>query len=336
MTFAVGASIGIVRALARGVGWAGLVGWPARVWLLGVGGLFGYHALYFAALQLAPPAEANLVNYLWPLLIVLLSAPLAGERLGWPHLLGALLGFAGVALLAFGRGVSFAGHYALGYALALGCAFAWSLYSVLSRRFGETPTDAIAAFCAASALLSLVCHLLFERTVWPASTPRPGSPCWRSASARPGAAFYLWDHAVKRGDIRALGALSYATPILSTALLIACGLAEPTGTLLIAALLVTGGVLARRSLAGASSPASAVETLTASASPAAPARSLRTRRPAPRCSRPGSRRRASARPARHGAALRPAAARRRRSRCRGAGDARRPSSLSDSSSGAPA
>jgi hypothetical protein len=99
MTFAVGASIGIVRALARGVGWAGLLGWP-------------------------------------------------------PHLLGALLGFAGVALLAFGRGVSFAGTYALGCALALGCAFTWSLYSVLSRRFGETPTDAIAAFCAASAVLS--------------------------------------------------------------------------------------------------------------------------------------------------------------------------------------
>src|SRR3977135_1828876 len=79
MTFAVGASIGIVRALARGVGWAGLLGGPPRVWLLGVGGLFGYHALYFAALQLAPPAEANLVNYLWPLLIVLLSAPLAGR-----------------------------------------------------------------------------------------------------------------------------------------------------------------------------------------------------------------------------------------------------------------
>src|SRR5437763_2409703 len=112
MTFAVGAAIGIARARARGVGWSGLVGWPARVWLLGIGGLFGYHALYFAALQLAPPAEANLVNYLWPLLIVLLSAPLAGERLGWPHLVGALLGFAGVALLAFSRGVSFTGAYA--------------------------------------------------------------------------------------------------------------------------------------------------------------------------------------------------------------------------------
>jgi drug/metabolite transporter (DMT)-like permease len=248
MTFAVGASIGIVRALARGVGWAGLLGWPPRVWLLGVGGLFGYHALYFAALQLAPPAEANLVNYLWPLLIVLLSAPLAGERLGWPHLLGALLGFAGVALLTFGRGVSFVGTYALGYALALGCAFTWSLYSVLSRRFGETPTDAVAAFCVAASLLSLVCHLTFEPTIWPATTT-----AWLAVAALgigpTGGAFYLWDHAVKRGDIRALGAVSYAAPILSTGLLILCGLAQPTSTLLIAALLVTvGAVLASREM----------------------------------------------------------------------------------------
>ena len=248
MTFAVGASIGIVRARQRGMAWRALVAWPARVWALGIGGLFGYHALYFAALQLAPPAEANLVNYLWPLLIVLLSAPLAGERLRWPHLLGAFLGFAGVALLAASRGASFGGQYALGYGLALGCAFAWSFYSVLSRRLGETPTDAIAAFCAASALLSLVCHLLFERTVWP-----PTSLAWLAVLALgfgpAGAAFYLWDHAVKRGDIRALGALSYATPILSTALLILCGLTEPTSALLIAALLVTiGAVLASREM----------------------------------------------------------------------------------------
>lgn len=248
MTFAIGAAIGIVRARARGLGWIDLVRWPGKVWLLGVGGLFGYHALYFAALQLAPPAEANLVNYLWPLLIVLLSAPLAGERLGWPHLVGALLGFAGVVLLAFGRGASFAGGHALGYALALGCAFAWSLYSVLSRRFGETPTDAIASFCTAAAILSLGCHLLFEPTVWPA-TPAAWLAVLALGIGPTGGAFYLWDHAVKRGDIRALGALSYAAPILSTALLVLCGLAPATTTLLTAALLVTAGaVLASREL----------------------------------------------------------------------------------------
>jgi len=252
MTFAIGASIGIVRARRRGVGWTTLVRWPARVWLVGVGGLFGYHALYFGALQLAPPAEANLVNYLWPLLIVLLSAPLAAEnergRLGWSHVAGAMLGFAGVALLAFGRGLHFAGDHALGYALALGCAFTWALYSVLSRRFGETPTDAIAAFCAASAILSLLCHLVFERTVWPA-TPLAWLAVLALGLGPTGSAFYFWDHAVKRGDIRALGALSYATPILSTGLLIACGLAEPTSALLLAALLVTiGAALASREL----------------------------------------------------------------------------------------
>lgn len=248
MTFALGTAIGVVRAAARGVSITSLLHWPLQVWLLGVAGLFGYHALYFASLQLAPPAEANLVNYLWPLLIVLLSAPLAGERLGWPHLAGAALGFTGVALLAFGRGVHFEGSHVLGYLLALGCALTWSLYSVLSRRFGETPTDAIAAFCAASGLLSLVCHLVFEQTVWPATTAS-----WLAVLALglgpAGSAFYFWDHAVKRGDIRALGALSYATPILSTAILILFGLAEPTGTLLVAALLVTAGaVLASRDL----------------------------------------------------------------------------------------
>ncbi|HZQ01144.1 MAG TPA: DMT family transporter [Reyranella sp.] len=242
MTFAIGAIVGVVRAGRRGLGPADLFAWPARVWILGVGGLFGYHALYFAALQIAPPAEANLVNYLWPLLIVLLSAPLAKERLAWPHLAGAVLGFAGVALLAIGRGVTFSGGSALGYLLALGCAFTWSLYSVLSRRFGETPTDAIASFCAAASLLSLICHWLFEATVWPAS-----SVAWLAVVALglgpTGGAFYLWDHAVKRGDIRALGALSYAAPILSTFLLIACGLAEPTRALILATLLVTAGAI---------------------------------------------------------------------------------------------
>ncbi|MBV8393744.1 MAG: EamA family transporter [Alphaproteobacteria bacterium] len=252
MTFAIGAAIGFTRARRRGVPWQDLVVWPARVWLLGVGGLFGYHALYFAALQTAPPAEANLVNYLWPLLIVLLSAPLAPkdkpETLGWPHLLGALLGFAGVALLALGRGVSFAGDYVLGYLLALGCAVTWSLYSVLSRRFGETPTDAVASFCAATSLLSLLCHLLFEKTAWPAS-PTAWLAVLALGLGPTGTAFYLWDHAVKRGDIRALGAFSYATPILSTGLLILCGLAQPTSTLLMATLLVTvGAVLASREM----------------------------------------------------------------------------------------
>lgn len=249
MTFAVGGLAGLAWIMSTGRSPLAAFRWPPRVWLLGVAGLFGYHLLYFVALRLAPAAEANLINYLWPLLIVLLAAPVAGERLRWWHLAGAGLGLAGIVVLALGRGdLGFAGNHWQGYLAALGCAFAWSLYSTISRRFGDVPTDAVAGFCVVTALLALPMHLLFETTVWPA-----GAMTWLALAALGfgpvGAAFYLWDIAVKRGDIRALGALSYLTPILSTLALIVAGRAQASTALLLAtALVVAGAVLAARDL----------------------------------------------------------------------------------------
>ncbi len=215
---------------------------PARVWLLGIGGLFGYHAFYFTALGHAPAVEASLIAYLWPLFIVLLSALLPGERLRRWHVAGALMGLAGAALLVTrGRGLAFDPAYAVGYAAAFACALTWSGYSVLSRRFGAVPTDAVGGFCGATALLGLVCHMLFETTRWPEGA------AWLAVlalGAGPvGAAFFVWDHGVKRGDIQALGAFAYGAPLLSTLLLIAFGRAEPTPAVGAACLLIVGGAL---------------------------------------------------------------------------------------------
>jgi drug/metabolite transporter (DMT)-like permease len=58
-----------------------------------------------------------------------------------------------------------------------------------------------------------------------------------------GAAFYTWDIGMKRGDIRVLGAASYATPLLSTAFLILAGFARPSANIAVAALLIAGGGL---------------------------------------------------------------------------------------------
>ena len=165
LTFAVGGGLGLVYAAARGRLAALIQPWP--VWAVGVGGLFGYHALYFAALNRAPPAEASLIAYLWPLLIVLFSALLPGERLRARHLVGAALGFAGAATLFAGKagGFSFAAidpRVLSGYALALACAFVWSSYSVLSRRLKAAPTEAVAGFCLATAALAAICHYAFE------------------------------------------------------------------------------------------------------------------------------------------------------------------------------
>jgi drug/metabolite transporter (DMT)-like permease len=213
---------------------------PVRVWALGIAGLFGYHFFYFMALRNAPPVEASLINYLWPLLIVLFSALLPGERLRWFHVLGALAGLAGtVLLIAGGGGAGFAGAHWQGYLAAFACAFVWSGYSVLSRRFGQVPTDAVGGFCGATALLAFLCHLLFEATVWPAGGQ------WLAVLALGlgpvGAAFFVWDHGVKRGDIKALGAFAYAAPLLSTILLVAFGQGSATWRIAVACILITGG-----------------------------------------------------------------------------------------------
>ena len=90
MAFAIGGLLGLIWLAGRG-GWRDLRQ-PAAAWVLGVGGLFGYHFFYFTALRSAPPIDASLIAYLWPLLIVVLSAFLPGERLRWFHLAGAALG----------------------------------------------------------------------------------------------------------------------------------------------------------------------------------------------------------------------------------------------------
>lgn len=244
MTFAIGGGLGLASWIAR-PGAAAALRQPAPVWALGIGGLFGYHALYFAALRLAPPAEASLIAYLWPLLIVLFSALLPGETLRPAQVLGGVLGLIGVTVLMGARegGFSFEARYLPGYLLAFGCAFVWSGYSVLSRRFGRVPTDAVVGFCLATAALSLLCHLAFETTVWPAGAVQ--WLCVLGLGLGPvGAAFYLWDFGVKHGDIRLLGVLSYFAPVLSTVFLVLAGIAAPTVSLLAACALIVAGAVA--------------------------------------------------------------------------------------------
>lgn len=222
---------------------------PPVVWLVGIAGLFGYHFFYFTALRNAPAVEASLIAYLWPLLIVLGSALMPGERLGWHHIAGALLGLAGTALIVTkGGGLTFDSRYTLGYAMAGVCAIFWSGYSLLSRRFQAVPTSTVTWFCAATAILSALCHLALEQTVWPA-TPGEWLAVLGLGLMPVGAAFYAWDYGVKRGNIQVLGASSYAAPLLSTLILIAAGAAEPTLTILAACLLITfGAALAAKNM----------------------------------------------------------------------------------------
>lgn len=240
VTFAMGAMVGAVKWIVMREDPRPHFILPPSLWALGVGGLFGYHALYFLALQSAPPIEASLINYLWPLFIVLFSGLLPGERLHARHVAGGLLGFAGCVLLVTGGRFSFQTEYALGYGAALACAVVWGVYSVASRRYPTVKSDSIAGFCAATALLAGIGHLLFEETHWP-----QGAGQWAALLALgfgpAGIAFYLWDYGVKHGRIQTLGLLGYATPLLSTLWLVLLGLGRLSETVIAACLLIVAG-----------------------------------------------------------------------------------------------
>lgn len=242
MTFAIGAAVGLA-AMAVRPGSARALRQPGHVWALGVAGLFGYHALYYTALRNAPPVEAGLIAYVWPLLIVVFSAALPGERLRAHHLAGAALGLAGAALIVTGgRALEIREEHAFGYAMAALCALTWSSYSVLSRRVAAVPTDVVTGFCLATAVLSGLVHLAVEETVWPA-TPTEWLAVLGLGLGPVGLAFYAWDIGMKRGAIQVLGAASYMAPLLSTLVLVATGYGRATWAVGLACLLITAGAL---------------------------------------------------------------------------------------------
>jgi drug/metabolite transporter (DMT)-like permease len=242
MTFLIGGMLGVASWPFRRGAVASLAqNW--RVWALGVAGLFGYHFVYFSAIRDAPPVEVSLLAYLWPLFLVVFSALLPGEKLRVHHLAGVVLGLAGALLvITGGEGLSFANGWRWGHFLGFACAIIWAVYSVLSRRLAGVPTDIVAGFCLATALLAAICHLVFETTVWP-----QGPTQWLAVlglGLMPvGAAFYTWDYGVKHGDIMVLGALSYLSPLVSTLILVACGFAPANWSVAIACLLITAGAV---------------------------------------------------------------------------------------------
>ncbi len=210
MALTIGGVLGIVR----------LKDWlvPIPTLLLGIGGIFGYHVMLFTAFRMSPIVEANLVNYLWPLLIVLLTpAVLPGFGLKMHNVLGAVMGMAGAALIATGGSIHPDLSALPGYLLAAAAALTWALYSLLTKRAPAFGSGAVGAFCLAAGLLSLALYFVqaggsgfdvIRGSDWPFLLLLGIGPM--------GAAFFLWDAALKRGDTRIIGSLSYMTPLLST------------------------------------------------------------------------------------------------------------------------
>jgi drug/metabolite transporter (DMT)-like permease len=243
-------SVGIALVVGGLVGLVRVKDWkvPLSTLAIGIGGIFGYHALLFTAFRFAPAVEVNLLQYLWPLLIVVLSPIyLSGHKLAIHHIVGSILGLAGAALVITGGKLSLESANLPGYLLALGAAFTWSSYSLLTKRVRPFPTGAVGGFCLASGVLSLGLFALdvvaFGAPV-PSITAKDGVLLLLLGLGPMGAAFYTWDAALKRGDSRVIGALAYLTPLLSTLNLVLWGGKRLSGISMAAmGLIVLGAVV---------------------------------------------------------------------------------------------
>lgn len=194
--------------------------WSWRSILLGLYGFFGYHFVFFWALRLAPPIEVNLVNELWTIMVVLLAPMFFKDaRLQWNHYFGALLAVVGTALMVHGMEIGKASM--LGFVFGLITAIIWSTYTLMLRKSPAVPSSMVGLYCLVSAVLSYICHLLFEPAYLPTSVD------WIfllfMGVGPMGLAFFFWDWALRRGDVRVIGSISYLIPVFATAWLVIFG-----------------------------------------------------------------------------------------------------------------
>jgi drug/metabolite transporter (DMT)-like permease len=203
-------------------------------------GLLGADAFFVLATASIPAAQANLISYLWPMMVVGLGAIAGFFPFRARHASGLIIGFCGAGVVIGGNGMTFS---AAGIGLAGLSGLSWALFCLFRLYQGGKAQSALVAGCGLSAALSLILHLILEPTIVPSALPLLSAFAVGVALALGN---LLWDQGLRRGDSRLLAVMAYATPLVGALILIIADLATPTWNLLFGGLLIVGAGLVSR------------------------------------------------------------------------------------------
>ncbi len=176
---------------------------------------FLYYTVLFKAYSILPAQTAQPLNWTWPLMLVILSAPLLKQKIGMKNITAITVSFTGVLIISTqGHIMSLNISNQLGVMLALGSSIVWALYwiyNIRDRRDGTVKLFLNFAFGTVYTFLMLICFATIE---FPKIRGIVGAVY--VGLFEMGLTFVVWMKALKLSETTALvGNIIYLAPFLS-------------------------------------------------------------------------------------------------------------------------
>ncbi len=220
---------------------------------MGFLGCYLYYLLFFAALKIGTAQEVFILNYLWPIMLVVFASIILKEGINIRRILGILLGFAGVATIIFGgnaihRSPVFNLKADL---LVIFAACCYGLFSALGKKLKYDKLVATFHYYLFACIFAIL-TLPFLTELRKLSMPELFGVIWIGAMTN-GIATFLWFKALESGEVVRAASLVFLTPFVSL-IYISVFLHEPitVASLVGLVLIVSGAIIADESVKGKS------------------------------------------------------------------------------------
>ena len=181
---------------------------------MGVVGIFLYYIFLYGAFAIAPAGQVNVVNYLWPVFIIIFSIPILQEKFNSKTILSILISFLG-ALVAFTKGdfLAFSGQHSSGYILAALGAICYGLFSVFGKKLNYDKFSSMFIYYISATVLIIPTSLLISGFVFPKSLVTIIS-ILALGGIMNSITFVFWFKALKLGNTHRTANLIYSVPFL--------------------------------------------------------------------------------------------------------------------------